>query len=691
MANHALKNDLTSEDSILPKEKWSFGVLNDKYTEEVPGTVLLLASHRNEPLGMQHQRVPAAAKKRTADGKIILDPQPHDSPNDPLNWSKWRRDTALLCLGFYCMLGGGMTPVVAAGFNEIAQSFDVSFAQVTRTTGLFMLGLGIGGVFVSPTAILFGKRPVYLASSVMFIVFSIWCGVAPDYANLATARVFQGMSISPVEVLPSASIAEIFYLHERAFRIGIYTLLLLGGKNLIPLVSAAIIQSKGWRWVFYVVAMVVAFGGVLLFLFVPETVWDRTPRPKSRRPGMVRSLSDLVRMPSRPSRERGRRLPAPHDEEKSQDSEEAELGDTRPQPEAEAVLGVQGETGNVRPRLHVAFSSDAIGPHHETDPDSPEVGDVEKHADGNPGAAASPAPERVSPAPSVHYGRPSPEAENKTSALSPGPEDESRTIHIQRYTNRLVNSPPKTYVQTLKPWSGRLSHASWFKVALRPFILFTYPAVLWSALVYSLSIGWLIVLSESVAYIFGNRSLYHFSALGVGLVYLSPFIGGVIGTAVAGKLSDQIVKWMARRNGGVYEPEFRLVMGLPVALSTAIGLMGFGWSAQERDSFMVPTVFFGIISFGCALGSTTAITFCVDSYRQYAGEALVTLNLSKNILHGLLFSLFFANWLESDGPRKTFVALGCIQLVCLTTTVPMYLFGKRARMETVRRGWMEKY
>lgn len=38
---------------------------------------------------------------------------------------------------------------------------------------------------------------------------------------------------------------------SRAFRIGIYTLLLLGGKNLTPLVSAAIIQSLSWRWVFW--------------------------------------------------------------------------------------------------------------------------------------------------------------------------------------------------------------------------------------------------------------------------------------------------------------------------------------------------------------------------------------------------------------------------------------------------------
>ena len=199
-----------------------------------------------------------------------------------------------------------------------------------------------------------------------------------------------------------------------------------------------------------------------------------------------------------------------------------------------------------------------------------------------------------------------------------------------RYTHYLRTQPPKTYAQTLKPWNGRLRDENWFLVAFRPFILFAYPSILWSTLVYSLSIGWLIVLSESVSSIYKNKGSYNFTSLQTGLVYVSPFVGGVLGTAVAGKVSDIIVRYMSRRNGGIYEPEFRLVMAIPVTISTCIGLMGFGWSAQERDNWIVPTIFFGIISFGCALGSTTSITFAVDSYRQYAGEALVTLNFSKS-------------------------------------------------------------
>jgi Na+/melibiose symporter-like transporter len=234
------------------------------------GSVLLLTGHRNEPLGLRNapartsaSSLPAAlppsrrqsrqgeGKKKTADGTIILEPQPDDSHNDPLNWPTWRRDAALLSLGLYCMMGGGMTPVLAAGFTNVAQTYDVATAKVSLTTGLYMMGLGVGSVIASPTAILWGKRPVYLFSAIVFIATSCWCAASPSYNSLLVARIFQGISVSPVECLPSATIAEIFFLHERAYRIGIYTLLLLGGKNLVPLVSAAIIQSYDWRWVFW--------------------------------------------------------------------------------------------------------------------------------------------------------------------------------------------------------------------------------------------------------------------------------------------------------------------------------------------------------------------------------------------------------------------------------------------------------
>lgn len=60
------------------------------------------------------------------------------------------------------------------------------------------------------------------------------------------------------------------------------------------------------------------------------------------------------------------------------------------------------------------------------------------------------------------------------------------------------------------------------------------------------------------------------------------------------------------------------------------------------------------------------------------------------MFHGLVFSLFIVDWLQGDGARTVFIAIGCIQLACLLTSIPMYIFGKRARMWTVKKKLMER-
>lgn len=375
---------------------------------------------------------------------------------------------------------------------------------------------------------------------------------------------------------------------------------------------------------------------MLLFFFVPETFWDRTPRARvrsHRRPHVRRSVSDLV-----PHAFRGRHPHPKPSTAPQRNASETSPAMARKHKDAHVGFADGGGDGSEKHDL-VAHPQPDPAP---TDIPSP-VGDivagppsplVEKRDMSRDARTPTPAtqsahPDSLTPIPLAH------DVESVSpGALSPARSDSlgpgmPMTAAIQ-YTNRLREQPRIPYVQSLKPWNGRIAHDRWLRVAVRPFILFAYPAVLWSSTVYALSVGWLIVISESIAYLFERPETYNFTALQTGLVYISPFVGGLLGTAVAGKVSDVVVRYMARRNGGVYEPEFRLVMGIPIALATTIGLMAFGWSAELHDSWIVPTIFFGTVAFGCCLGSTTSITFVVDSYRQYAGEALVTLNFSKS-------------------------------------------------------------
>ena len=469
--------------------------------------------------------------------------------------------------------------------------------------------------------------------------------------------------------------------------------------------------------------MAVGLGLAGLFLFVPETFWDRTPtRKPSNRPSFLRRLSShygvqkrttITGIPDTPGRHResGLHTPRPVKNTIADLDENKDIAERKPSMATSNPHSILSLPHAHHKTQHVGFSDlENTKSGHSNEPNIPKIS-ISSDQGMQRVIPAIHLPDDTHPetpplTPGLHERYPSNSLQVQRSASpghdyfshSPGLETGAMSMESfrhppksQAYTHNLRQQPAKSFVQQLQPYHGRLNTDKWLKVMIRPFVLYAYPAVLWSALVYSCSIGWLIVISENLAVIYRSPKTYNFSALQAGLVYVSPFIGGILGTGVAGKISDIIVKAMARRNGGLYEPEFRLVMAAPIAVTTIIGLMGFGWSAQEHDAWIVPTLFFGLVSFGCALGSTTSITFCVDSYRQYAGEALVTLNFMKNICHGLVFSLFISQWLSREGSKKVYIWIGVIQLVVISLSIPMYIFGKRLRMWTVRRNLMERF
>ncbi|EGV65753.1 hypothetical protein PSN45_003459 [Yamadazyma tenuis] len=517
-----------------------------------------------------------AVLKKNKEG-TILHPQPHDTPNDPLNWPVWRRDLCLMIVGFQTFLGGGQSPLLAAGMTSLTIEFDKTSTMISYLVGIFMLSLGLGSVFASPSAVLYGKRVVYLSGILLFLVGAIVGGSSQSYAVLMIGRIITGFGASPTESLPSATIAEIYFAHERAYRVGIYTMLMLGGKNIVPLLSSLVFQYLDRHWLFWILAMLLGANLVLTFLFVPETFWEREPTPNKRsikETGAARTAKNF-------------------------------------------------KPPNERPN---AFALNSANQSQRT-------------------------------IPTVH---------NMPPDLS--------------ILETIEEEEPRTFASRLSVFSGRHTIDSWWMVALRPFVLYTYPSVLFGSLVYSFAVVWLIVISEVISEIFRSEP-YGYSQQTVGLFYISPFIGGILGSMTTGLVSDRLSRYLISRNKGVYEPEFRLVMMIPATFFIAFGFLGYGWSIQVHDPWVAPVIFFGCLSFGSSMASTTAITFTVDSYKMFASEGLVSLNFAKNFI-GFAFSLFNNSFMQARGARITFATYAIIQIVVSVFGIPLYIYGKKCRAWT---------
>lgn len=80
------------------------GILEDYKLEHVPGTSPLNALNSLDP---DLDGVDASILKHDKSGKIILVPQPSDSPNDPYNWPRWKKEMFTLAIAYGCGCVGG--------------------------------------------------------------------------------------------------------------------------------------------------------------------------------------------------------------------------------------------------------------------------------------------------------------------------------------------------------------------------------------------------------------------------------------------------------------------------------------------------------------------------------------------------------------------------------------------------------
>lgn len=135
---------------------------------------------------------------------------PYDDPVHPSNWPAWKRHAQLVTLAWASFavnfLAGAHLPI----FEPIAEEFEVSITAVANTIGIGILGLGVGCLLWSPLSSAYGRRPVYVALHTLLVPLTCWIAFAPNFDNFAAARFFTCLCGSAVQILPIASITELY-------------------------------------------------------------------------------------------------------------------------------------------------------------------------------------------------------------------------------------------------------------------------------------------------------------------------------------------------------------------------------------------------------------------------------------------------------------------------------------------------
>jgi len=189
---------------------------------------------------------------------------------------------------------------------------------------------------------------------------------------------------------------------------------------------------------------------------------------------------------------------------------------------------------------------------------------------------------------------------------------------------------PKTYKQRMALYTP--TDASILQHLYQPLvILTTFPAVAYTAITFGTVLACFAILT-TVQAIYLIEPPYNFSPSGVGLFNLPPFIGCFIGFFVGGWLNDKSIMWLANRNQGIYEPEQRLWMAIPVSIFIPAGMLIFGIGLanvirvppQANDMliwdqgvhWIILAVGCVIFGFGFIVCLDIALAYCTDCYQD---------------------------------------------------------------------------
>ncbi|KAJ9626975.1 hypothetical protein H2203_003433 [Taxawa tesnikishii (nom. ined.)] len=225
---------------------------------DIPGTVDLRAAEGDD----------------TAYGQALF-PVPADDPNDPLQWSNFKKTMILIICSLYSFFGNSALLGPSVYIEIYAEQFGISPTKASGLVSYPNLAYGFGSLLLVPAYLKFGRRPVMLGSLVCFCAGLIGASQCTTYEALMACRVLHAFGSGVCEALPVQLVNDIFFLHERGKRIGYYTVCLCWGSTGPLYAGYMLAGGYSWTLFFYVEFAFAATLLIMAFLFVEETAYKR--------------------------------------------------------------------------------------------------------------------------------------------------------------------------------------------------------------------------------------------------------------------------------------------------------------------------------------------------------------------------------------------------------------------------------
>lgn len=165
--------------------------------------------------------------------------------------------------------------VVNVGLSAIGRDFGGGGADLSWVVNGYLLPLSSLLLLSGALGDRYGRKRVLVAGIGVFALASLFCALAPSLALLVAGRLLQGIGAAMLLPNSLAVLSATFQGKKRGRAVGTWAAAGAAAGAIGPLLGGWLIDTMGWRAVFYINLPIAALAVFLAWRFVPGTTRDK--------------------------------------------------------------------------------------------------------------------------------------------------------------------------------------------------------------------------------------------------------------------------------------------------------------------------------------------------------------------------------------------------------------------------------